>query len=107
MIAGHRAPLHLGAAFRRVAAGREGPWLSWTPTFVPGLWARTEARVFLPESRALVSPPVPLWVWEGQAVNQPLRGLFYVLLSDHRNLNFPFCGKQNPLSEPPQGELRP
>lgn len=38
----------------------------------------------------------------GQAVNKPLRGWFYILLFHHKNLNFPFCGKQNPLSVPHQ-----
>lgn len=38
--------------------------------------------------------PVSLLVWGGSDMNKTWCGRFYILLFHHKNLNFPFCGKQ-------------
>lgn len=72
-------------------------WLVFSFLSPPGpcksAWLMTERSL---------SSNISVGLGRGQAVNKPLRGWFYILLFYHKNLNFPFCGKQNPLSLPHQ-----
>ena len=65
------------------------------PSLCTSAWLMTERSL---------SSNISVGLGRGQAVNKPLRGWFYILLFYHKNLNFPFCGKQNPLSVPCRGD---